>query len=105
MLVILGLFLVVLGASAYGLRAGGEGPRWPFLVAFVLSGGVILVGLTAAAIAWIGGRGTWNSWASGSQSSETLTLWVVLIVGPVLLATCCGLLIFGASRHTSTTRP
>ncbi len=37
---------------------------------------------------------------SGSQSSETVTLWVVLIVGPVLLATCLALLIVGAVLRT-----
>jgi hypothetical protein len=35
-----------------------------------------------------------------SQSSETVTLWVVLIVGPVLLATCLALLIVGAVLRT-----
>lgn len=100
MLVIAALFLVVLGASVLGLRTAGGGPRWPFLVASTLSGGALLVLVMATVIALTAGRGTWNSWVSGSQSSETVTLWVVLIVGPVLLATCLALLIVGAVLRT-----
>jgi hypothetical protein len=87
MLVIAALFLVVLGASVYGLRTAGGGSRWPFLVASTLSGGAILALVIATVIALTAGRDTWNSWVNGSQLSETATLWVVLIVGPVLLAT------------------
>ena len=106
MLVIAALFLVVLGASVLGLRTAGGGPRWPFLVASTLSGGALLAVVMAAVIALTAGRDTWNNWVSGSQSSETVTLWVLLIVGPVLLATCLALLIVGAvlrtrSRHRS----
>ena len=100
MLVIAALFLVVLGASVLGLRTAGGGPRWPFLVASTLSGGALLALVMATVIALTAGRDTWNSWVSGSQSSETVTLWVLLIVGPVLLATCLALLIAGAVLRT-----
>ena len=100
MLVIAALFLVVLGASVLGLRTAGAGPRWPFLVAATLSGGALLALVMATVIALTAGRDTWNSWVSGSPSSETVTLWVVLIVGPVLLATCLALLIVGAVLRT-----
>ena len=100
MLVIAALFLVMLGASVLGLRTAGGGPRWPFLVASTLSGGALLALVMATVIALTAGRDTWNSWVSGSQSSETVTLWVVLIVGPVLLATCLALLIVGAVLRT-----
>ena len=100
MLVIAALFLVVLGASVLGLRTAGGGPRWPFLGASTLSGGALLALVMATVIALTAGRDTWNSWVSGSQSSETVTLWVVLIVGPVLLATCLALLIVGAVLRT-----
>jgi hypothetical protein len=100
MLVIAALLLVILGASVLGLRTAGGGPRWPFLVASALSGGALLALVMAAVIALTAGRDTWNSWVSGSQSSETVTLWVVLIVGPVLLATCLALLIVGAVLRT-----
>ncbi len=100
MLVIAALFLVILGASVLGLRTAGGGPRWPFLVASTLSGGALLALVMATVIALTAGRDTWNSWVSGSQSSETVTLWVVLIVGPVLLATCLALLIAGAALRT-----
>ena len=100
MLVIAALFLVVLGASVLGLRTAGGGPRWPFLVASTLSGGALLALVMATVIALTAGRDTWNGWVSGSQSSETVTLWVVLIVGPVLLATCLALLIVGAVLRT-----
>jgi hypothetical protein len=96
MLIIAASFLVVLGASVLGLRTAGGGPRWPFLVATTLSGGALLALVMATVIALTAGRDTWNSWVSGSPSSETVTLWVVLIVGPVLLATCLALLIVGA---------
>jgi hypothetical protein len=100
MLVIAALFLVILGASVLGLRTAGGGPRWPFLVASTLSGGALLALVMATVIALTAGRDTWNSWVSGSQSSETVTLWVLLIVGPVLLATCLALLIAGAVLRT-----
>jgi len=100
MLVIAALFLVVLGASVLGLRTAGGGPRWPFLVASTLSGGALLALVLATVISMTAGRDTWNRWVSGSQSSETVTLWVVLIVGPVLLATCLALLIVGAVLRT-----
>lgn len=96
MLIIAASFLVVLGASVLGLRTAGGGPRWPFLVATTLSGGALLALVMATVIALTAGRDTWNSWVSGSPSSETVTLWVVLVVGPVLLATCLALLIVGA---------
>lgn len=100
MLVIAALFLVMLGASVLVLGTAVGGPRWPFLVASTLSGGALLALVMATVIALTAGRDTWNSWVSGSQSSETVTLWVVLIVGPVLLATCLALLIVGAVLRT-----
>ncbi len=99
MLVIAALFLVLLGASVLGLRTA-DGGRWPFLVASTLSGGALLALVMATVIALTAGRDTWNSWVSGSPSSETVTLSVVLIVGPVLLATCLALLIVGAVLRT-----
>jgi hypothetical protein len=96
MLVIAALLLVVLGASVHGLRTAGGGPRWPFVVASTLSGGAILALVMATVIALTAGRVTWNSWVSGSEFSETVTLWLVLIVGPVLLVTCYALLLVGA---------
>jgi hypothetical protein len=100
MLVISALFLVILGASVFGLRTAAGGPRWPFLAASTLSGGALLALVIATVIALSAGRDTWNGWVSGSQSSETVTLWVVLIVGPILLATCLALLIVGAVLRT-----
>ena len=94
------LFLVVLGASVLGLRTADGGPRWPFAFAATLSGGALLAWVMAGVIALTAGRDTWNSWVSGSQSSEAVTLWVLLIVGPVLLATCLALLIVGAVLRT-----
>jgi len=100
MLVIAALLLVLLGASVLGLRTASGGPHWPFLVASTLSGGALLVLVMATVIALTAGRDTWNSWVSGSLSSETVTLWVLLIVGPVLLATCLAMLIVGAVLRT-----
>jgi hypothetical protein len=96
MLVIAALFLVILGASVFGLRTAGGGPGWPLLAASMISGGALLALVMATVIALTVGRGTWNGWVSGTQLSETVTLWVVLIVGPILLATSCALLIIGA---------
>jgi hypothetical protein len=96
MLVVVVLFLLVLGASVLGLRTAGVGPRWPFLIAFTISGAALLALVTATGIALAAGRDTWNSWVSGTQLSEAVTLWVLLIVGPLLLATCVALLIAGA---------
>jgi RsiW-degrading membrane proteinase PrsW (M82 family) len=100
MLIIAALFLGVFGASLFGLRTAGGGPRWPFLVASTISGGGLLALVTAMVIASTVGRSTWNSWVSGTQQSETVTLWVVLIVGPILLATSCALLIVGSVLRT-----
>ena len=104
MLVIAAFLLVVVGASVHGLRTAGGGPRWPFLAASTLSGGAVLVLVVATVIALTTGRDTWNSWVSGSQLSEAVTLWLVLIAGPVLLATCCALLIVGAVLRTRQRR-
>lgn len=104
MLVIAALFLVVLGASVLGLRTSGGGPRWPFVVASMISGAAVLALVTATVIAVTAGRDTWNNWVSGSQFSETVTLWVVLVVGPALLATCCALLVVGAVLRTREQR-
>ena len=95
MLVVAALFLVMLGASVLGLRRSSQGPRWPFLVAATLSGGAFLALIVATAIGVTAGRDTWNNWVSGSQSSETLTLLAVLIVGPALLVACLALLTVG----------
>jgi len=102
MLVIAVVFLVLLGASVRGLRTDAGEPRWPFRVASMISGGAILAIVLAAVTAVTAGRDTWNSWVSGSQFSEAVTLWVLLIVVPVLLATCLALLIIGfvlRARH------
>ncbi len=104
MLVIAAVLLVVLGASVHGLRTAGGGPRWPFLLASTLSGGAILALVMASVVALAAGRDTWNNWVSGSHSSESVTLWLVLIVGPVLLATCCALLLVGAVLRTRQRR-
>jgi RsiW-degrading membrane proteinase PrsW (M82 family) len=96
MLVIAVAFLVVVVSSVRGLRAAAGGARWPFLVGASVSGAALLALAAAAVIASTAGRETWNSWVSGTQSSEAVTLWVVLIAGPVLLATCAGLLVLGA---------
>ena len=100
MLVVAGFLLGVFGASVLGLRTAGGGPRWPFLVASTLSGGALLVLVIATVTALTMGRDTWNGWVSGSASAETLTLWVMLVAGPVLLATCLALLIIGAVLRT-----
>jgi hypothetical protein len=94
------LLLIVWGASVLGLRTAGGGPRWPFLVASTISGAALLALVTAKVIAMAAGRDSWNSLVSGTQQSETVTLWLVLIVGPFLLATSCALLITGAVLRT-----
>ncbi|WP_151082209.1 hypothetical protein [Nocardioides cynanchi] len=100
MIVIAALLLVVLGASAFGLGAAGGGPRWPLLVASTISGGALLALAMASAIASTVGRDAWNSWVSGTQLSETVTLWVVLIVGPILLVISGAFLIIGSVLRT-----
>lgn len=106
MVVIAGVLLVVImGASVYGLRTADRGPRWPFVLASALSGAAILGLVVATVVALTGGRDTWNSWVSGSQLSETVTLWLVLVAGPVLLATCCSLLVIGAVLRSRRSRP
>jgi hypothetical protein len=104
MLVMAAFLLVVFGASVHGLRTAGGAPRWPFLVASTFSGGAILALVMAIVVALTAGRDTWNKWVSGSPTSETVTLWLVLIAGPVLLATCCALLLVGAVLRTRQRR-
>src|SRR3954470_22295613 len=96
MLVIAALLLVVLAASVHGLRTAGAGPRWPYVVATTISGGAAASIAIATVVALLAGRDTWNGWVSGSRSSQTTTLWLGLVVGAGLLATCCALLILGA---------
>jgi hypothetical protein len=100
MIVIAALLLVVLGASLLGLRTAGGGSRWPFLAASTVSGLALLALVVAAVTALAAGRDRWNDWVSGSQLSETVTLWLLLIAGPVLLATCTALLVIGAVLRT-----
>jgi hypothetical protein len=100
MLVVAVLLLIVLVAFVLGLRTAGGGPRWPFLVASTISGAALLALVTATVIAVAAGRDSWNDWVSGTQVSETVTLWLVLIVGPILLATSCALLIIGSVLRT-----
>jgi len=95
MLVVAALLLVVLGAAFRGLRTTAGEPRWPFRAAAAISGGAVLALLVATAVALTAGRETWNDWVRGSQSSESLTLWLVLVVGPVLLGTCVVLIVTG----------
>jgi hypothetical protein len=83
----------------YGVGTGG-GPRWPFLVVSALSGAALLTMVMATVIAVSAGRGTWNSWVSGSDLSETVTLWLVLVAAPLLLVTCCALLVTGMLLRT-----
>jgi hypothetical protein len=58
----------------------------------------------ATVIALTAGRETWNGWVSGSQFSEAVTLWLLLVAGPVLLATCLALLMIGAVLRTRQRR-
>jgi hypothetical protein len=95
MLIVVVVLLVFLAASAYGLRAAEGGARWPFLVVSVLTGGALVVLVMATLIVLTTGRDTWNGWVSGSQQSETVTLWVLLVALPLLLVTCCALLVTG----------
>lgn len=82
------LLLVVQGVSVYGLHRGGRVPRWPFWCRPCFGAATLLVVMTALITLTVG-RSTWNSWVSGSQSSETITSWLMVLVGPVLVATCC----------------
>ena len=100
MAVLAALLLILFAASVRGLRSASAAPRWLYLAAATLSGGSVLVAVTAAAIAVAVGRSTWNSWVSGSPTSETVTLWLVLVAAPVLVATCAGLLITAAVLST-----
>ncbi len=95
MIVSAAFLLVILGASVRGLRSAGGEPRWPFLVSTALSGTAV-VALTVAAVTVVtAGRDTWNGWVGGSESSETATLVMVLVVGPILLVICLALLALG----------
>jgi hypothetical protein len=58
----------------------------------------------ATVIALTAGGDTWNGWVSGSQFSETVTLWLLLVAGPVLLATCLALLMIGGVLRTRQRR-
>jgi hypothetical protein len=98
------LLLAVLGASVLGLRAAGDGPRWPFLIASTISGTVLLALVIAWVIAVATGRDSWNTWVSGTQQRETVTLWLVLVVGPILLATSCVSLVIGLVLRTRQRR-
>ena len=100
MLLLAAFLLLVLGVSLRGSRTAASEPRWPFLVAAALSGGAFLALVMASVIVLTAGRYMWNSWANGSKSSETVTLWLLLIVGPLLLVTCCALLIIGSVLRT-----
>lgn len=60
MLVVAALFLGMFGAAALGLQRADGGPRWPFLVASILSGGALIALVMATVIALAAGRDSWN---------------------------------------------
>jgi len=95
MFVVVAALLLLFAAALHYLRDTDARPRWPFLVAAALCLGTVLVTLVMAVLALIAGRDVWNTMVSGSRSSQTVTLWLVLVVGPALLATCGGLLVTG----------
>jgi hypothetical protein len=100
--VVVALLLIVLAASVHGLRTRGAGPRWPFLLATVVSGGALACLVLATAVALVAGRDTWNAWVSGSAASESVTLRVLLVGGPVVLLSSGALVVVGLllrSRH------
>ena len=100
MLVIAAVLLVVLGFAVHGVRTSGGAPRWPFLLAALIAGGALSGLVLATVIALGAGRDAWNGWVSGSRSSETVTLWVVLVAGPVILVGCGALVATGLVLRT-----
>jgi len=93
--VVAALLLIVLAVSVHGLRTRGAAPRWPFLLATVASGGALACLVLATVVALAAGRDTWNAWVSGSGSSESVTLEVVLVCGPLVLLGSGSLVVLG----------
>jgi ABC-type Co2+ transport system permease subunit len=77
------LCLVVLAVSTFRLRRRGS--RRLFVIFAVLTAALTSLSLAAALVALTAGRGTWNSWVSGTPDQETVTLTVLVVGLPLLL--------------------
>jgi len=75
--------LVLLAVSVVALRRRGS--RRLFVVFATLTAALASATLAAALGALLAGRGTWNSWASGTPHREAVTLTVLLFGLPLLL--------------------
>lgn len=77
---------VLLVVSARRLRNPRPGQRWPLVAAAALAGLVVALSVGGALAASTVGRTTWNAWVAGSPHRESLTLGLVIVGVPLLLA-------------------
>lgn len=96
--------LVIAGLAIWGIQVAGAGPRWPFIAALSVSGGVALAGADALVVSAVLGRDSWNHLVSGSAFSEGATLIVLLVLGPFLLLASIALLVVGLVLHARQVR-
>ena len=89
------LGVVVLVVSVRGLRRPSPGKGWPEVTAGVLAGLVVALGVGGALVALAVGRTTWNAWTAGTPSRESVTLSVLVVGFPLLLALAALSLVVG----------
>ena len=94
MFVVMGLAVAAL--SVYRLRRSSTGSRWPYLASAGLAGLTVVLSAGGVLVALAVGRTTWNGWTAGTPQRESMTLSVLFMGFPLLLALGVLLLLIGS---------
>jgi predicted permease len=89
------LVLVVFGMSVRRLRRSRKG-RWPFLASAALTGLLVVLSAGGAVVALAGGRGRWNHWTAATPHRESMTLSLLVLGLPTMLALASLLFLLGS---------
>ena len=93
-LVVLALF----GMSVRGLRRNREG-WWPFATSATLTAFLFLLGAGGVLVALTVGRPTWNDWTAGTPHRESVTVGLLLVGFPLILALALIFFLVGSLRQ------
>jgi hypothetical protein len=93
-LVVLALF----GMSVRRLRMSRE-DRWPFVTSATLTAFLYLLPTGGVLVALTVGRATWNDWTAGTPHQESVTLGLLLVGFPLMLALALVFFLVGTLRR------
>jgi hypothetical protein len=82
--VALGLVLVVVAVGR--LRTSSTGIRWPYGTSAMLAGLMVALSGGGVLVALTVGRTTWNAWTAGTAQRENVTMNMLFLGVPLLLA-------------------